>query len=74
MEYTKEELETKIEEETKLIKELESSYPKYDDSVSKWHENNNGYYTHHTKVRDAYWRRRMYIAKLEVLPAPIDVY
>lgn len=73
MEYTREKLELRIEEETKLIKDLESSYPKYD-LVNKWSKNNLEYHRHHTKVRDTYWRRRILIAKLEGLPEPFEVY
>lgn len=48
-----------IEAETKLIAELESSYPKEFKSL-EW-------YQHHTKCRDAYWRRRMLIAERDGL-------
>jgi hypothetical protein len=46
---------TPVEEETALIAELEKSYPK-DTNSTEWH-------IHHTKVRDAYWRRRMKASK-----------
>jgi len=54
-------LDQQIEEQTKLIEELENSYPElvgkmYSDENYKWH-------IHHTKVRDAYWKRRMLIAE-----------
>lgn len=39
----------RIEEETKLIKQLEASYPDDCESLE--------YKIHHTKVCDAYWRR-----------------
>lgn len=50
---------TEIEELGKQIEELEASYPK-DYSSREWH-------IHHTKVRDAYWQRRMKKAKIEGL-------
>ena len=43
-----------IAEQTKLIKELEASYPPYGTP---------DFEIHHIKVRDAYWSRRMMIAK-----------
>jgi ABC-type transporter lipoprotein component MlaA len=58
-----EELEKQIEEETKLIEELESSYPEFvevnGDRWDQYREENKGWSKHHTAVRDAYWRRRM---------------
>ncbi|RDJ35716.1 MAG: hypothetical protein DWQ19_12935 [Crenarchaeota archaeon] len=61
----KKELKQQIEEQTALIAELEKSFPKRDDTVDRWHENNRPYEIHHVKVRDAYWKRRMLITRLE---------
>jgi hypothetical protein len=57
------ELNKQIEEQTALIKELEKSYPKLDNSVGFYDAANTQWHIHHTELRDAYWRRRMLIAK-----------
>jgi len=48
----------KIEKETKLIMELEGSWPKLDTTVGLYHSNNTAWHQHQTKLKDAYWRRR----------------
>ncbi len=53
----------KIENETQLIKELESSYPKLHNDVHFYDRKNTPWHIHDTKIRDAYWRRRMFITK-----------
>lgn len=49
--------------------ELEKSYPTSDPNSKEWH-------IHHTKIRDAYWRRRMLTTRLEGgdLNATAEVY
>lgn len=56
-----------IQAETDLIKQLETSYPPFDAKVGTYHPTNTPWHIHHTKVRDAYWRRRMLIAKRDGL-------
>lgn len=70
----KENFNLKIQEETDLIKKLEKEYPKLDSSVHFYHKKNTAWHIHHTKVRDAYWRRRRLIAKRDGLEDPIKVY
>lgn len=61
-------LNRQIAEQTALIAELESSYPdSYDPSAGRHAKVNRPTEIHHTKVRDAYWRRRMLIAKRDDL-------
>jgi hypothetical protein len=60
-------LEEQIEDKTKLIKELENKKVPYDNSKGRWHESNIAYETNYVSIRDAYWKRRMLIAKLEGL-------
>ncbi|MCB0539976.1 MAG: hypothetical protein KDE33_20835 [Bacteroidetes bacterium] len=55
---TKKELKCQIQEETDLIARLEASYPDVVIGSREW-------FIHHTKVRDAYWRRRMLLDQLE---------
>lgn len=66
---TAKELNQKIQKETELIVELEKSYPTSDPNSKEWH-------IHHTKIRDAYWRRRMLTTRLEGgdLNATAEVY
>ena len=51
-------LKEKIKAETKLIKELEISYPKLNEEVHLHDKLNLEWHIHDTKVREAYWRRR----------------
>ncbi len=67
-------LDEKIEAETKLIAELESSSPKWYPELCRYHEDNKPWEIHQTAIRDAYWRRRMFIAEKEGLPSPHEVY
>ena len=66
---TEQELKDLMVKETELIKELEKSYPKIHGDVHEEHrlyrEDNLPWQIHHTKVRDAYWRRRMWQTELE---------
>lgn len=48
----------KIEEETKLIKSLESSMPEYNPNIGRYHPDNIEFEKHWQKIEDAYWRRR----------------
>lgn len=57
----KNELQNKIDAETALIKELEGSYPPY--NQDRYSPERRAFEIHDTKVRDAYWRRRMLITK-----------
>lgn len=69
-------IQEKIAKEIQLIAELESSYPPYDNTVGRYHENNLEYGRHHTKIRDCYWRKRMLETKLEGgdLNATAEIY
>lgn len=66
---TAEELKQKIQKETELIVELEKSCPATNPNSTEW-------YIHQTKIRDAYWRRRMLTTRLEGgdLNATAEVY
>lgn len=50
------------EEETRLIERLEATVPTYD-TENEYGPNNTLYHQHITKIKDAYWRRRMLSAK-----------
>lgn len=69
MNSSPEELKQKIQKETELIVELEKSCPTTDPNSTDW-------YIHQTKIRDAYWRRRMLTTRLEGgdLNATAEVY
>lgn len=58
-------IQEKIAKENQLITELESSYPPYDSTLGRWHDNNRAYEIHYTKIRDCYWRKRMLETQLE---------
>lgn len=67
-------IDEQIEQETQLINKLEATHPKMDPNVGFYHKNNTPWHIHHTELRDAYWRRRRFIAKKEGLEDPVDVY
>ena len=52
-----------IDEQTKLIAELEASFPPYYKDLGRWHKDNGPLEAHYVRVRDAYWKRRMLIEK-----------
>lgn len=60
-------LEEQIAAQTQLIEELENGYKdvEYFPELGRHHKSNRKFNIHHTNVRDAYWRRRMLVAKLE---------
>ncbi len=58
-------LQDKIIAETKLIAELESNRPEYHSGCGRYSEENKPWELHSVAIRDAYWRRRMLITKLE---------
>ena len=49
------EIKRKIDEETQRIAALQASFPPYDSSLGRWHENNRAYEIHSVELRDAYW-------------------
>ena len=50
------------EEETALIEELEATVPSFN-ADDMYGPSNTAYWRHVTKIKDAYWRRRMLSAK-----------
>ncbi|RJQ30299.1 hypothetical protein C4565_00510 [Candidatus Parcubacteria bacterium] len=64
MNRTPEELNKLIDKETELIKTLEKTYPVMEDPSNRYSHKNLPWEIHHTKVRDAYWRRRMLLTEL----------
>ena len=60
-------IDEKIAQETQNIETLEASYPESFPQFGRYHEKNRPFEVHHTKVRDAYWRRRMLTARKENL-------
>lgn len=64
---TDQEFQVKIDEETQNIKELGELKVPYNPELGRWHEDNRAFEIHQVNIRDAYWRRRMLIAKIENL-------
>lgn len=50
------------EQETALIKELEATMPELVEGEGLYSQANTAYHIHYTKLKDAYWRRRMLTA------------
>ena len=59
------ELLDKIAEDRNLVKELEGTYPLYDNTQGMYDPANLEWIKHNTKVNDCYWRIRMNTSKLE---------
>jgi hypothetical protein len=76
MKRTPEELRQLIDKETEKIKTLEASYPELVEGKGLYDSANTPYHIHHTEVRDAYWRRRMFTSELNDgdLAATAQVY
>lgn len=51
------------EEETALIKELEATMPALAEGKHLYSKANTAFHIHVTKLKDAYWRRRMLTAE-----------
>ena len=63
--YSKEELAAKIAEETVLISELEAGQVPLIDQNNLYAPENTDWHIHQQSIRDAYWRRRNWVAYMD---------